>query len=88
MENFIKERGALLGATLFILTLTYSVWAYAITGLRNKEISVWSKNGVITKLKGKRAVYFSLFWLVIAILLTLVTMKFIYLFAVHPKELL
>lgn len=88
MLNFIKERGVLFGAVLFGIIITYKSWVYAITGLRDKEIIVWSKNTNITKLKGSKAVYFALFWLMIAILLTLIIIKFIYLLALDPKTLL
>lgn len=83
MLNFIKDRKVLFGAVLFGMMLTYKTWAYAIAGLRNKEIIVWGGNTAIIKLKGRKATYFALFWLAIAILLTLVIIRFIYLLVLN-----
>lgn len=87
-QDFIKEREVLLGALFFVLFLTYKILRYSINGLRNKKITVWSKGVFITSLEGKKAIYFSLFWFVVAILLVLILLKFLYIFISSPNELL
>lgn len=88
VQNFLREREVLLGALLFVLFITYKTWIYSISGLRNKKITVWNKGVSVTTLKGKKAVYFSLFWFVIAVLLTLVLSKLLYVLILRPEELL
>lgn len=88
IKDFMEERKALFGVSLFVLFLTYKVWIYAISGLRNKKITVWHKGFAVTTLEGKKAKYYSLFWLVAAIILTFVLVKFFYLFLKDPRDLL
>lgn len=67
-------------STLFLFSLTVAIWTLALKGLKNKKIKV--RGGI--KLTGKKAVLFGWFWLVIAVILTTLSTKALYLLIINP----
>ena len=88
MEQFLKffnYRSEQAPVTLFAITGCIILFKYALSGLKNKQIYV-GKGGSV-KLEGRPATLFALFWLIMAILFTLVTAKVIYLYIFNPRSL-
>lgn len=78
VQSLIQSRESQLGVLLFISILTSRAWVYALSGLKNKQITLWDKGVAYAKLEGRRARFLASFWLVIAFLLTSVVAKLMY----------
>lgn len=59
------------GIIIFLVFLMVYLWRYAILGIKNKEITVRIKGLSETKFTGREAVRVSIYYLIMAVILTL-----------------